>query len=138
MRWLVSKRKKTKDFLEDIGSFEFDDLSVSRTGRLVEENKRLELDFSGFLDGCSSENVLGRSSDVHDLPSDDEDHLCEDTSSFEEETLSSHNKRKFRLLSSWRKQRECLIKAYRRSSYVPHTAFCCNCMSENPDFRCKD
>lgn len=59
----MPKRKKTKDFLEDIGSFEFDDLSVSRTGRLVEENKRLELDFSGFL-GCGSENVLGRSDRV--------------------------------------------------------------------------
>ena len=137
----MSKRKKTKDFLEDIGSFEFDDLNVSHTGRLVEENKRLQLDFSRFHDGCGSENVLGRSSDVHDQPRDGEDHLCEDTSSFEEEleeTLSSHNKRKFRLLSSWRKEQECLIKAYRRSSYVPHTAFCCNCMSENPDFRCKD
>ena len=70
--------------MEDIGSFEFDDLSVSRTGRLVDENKGLELDRSGFL-GCGSENVLGRSSDVHDQSRDGEDHLCEDTSSFEKE-----------------------------------------------------
>ena len=138
------KERKPKTFWRISAAFEFDELSVSRTARLVEENKRLELDFSCFL-GCSSKDASGRSSDAHGHGTRDlEDHLCEDTNIFEEESdeegesLSSHNKRKFRLLSSWRKEREYLIKAYRKSSHVPHTAFCCNCLSENPEFRCKD
>ena len=45
----MPKRKKVDDFLEDLGNFEFEELSVSRTGRLVEKTKRVELDFSGFL-----------------------------------------------------------------------------------------
>ena len=143
----AEKKKKTKNFLEDIGNVEFDELSVSRTGRLVEENKRLELDFSGFL-GCTSEeseDVPGRSSDTHGRGTRDfeGDHLCDNTSFFEEESeegesLSSHNKRKLRLLSSWRKEREYLIRAYRKSNHVPHTAVCCSCLSDNPEFRCKD
>ncbi|XP_028416121.1 uncharacterized protein LOC114539705 [Dendronephthya gigantea] len=142
----MPKRKKTKDFLEDLGSFEFDELSVSRTGKIVEENKRLELDFTGFLRCCSSEDVSGKSSDahVHETSDHEADHLCNDTSIFGEksdeegESLSSHNKRKLRLLSSWRKEREYLIRAFRLSSCIPHTAFCSICLSENPEFRCKD
>jgi hypothetical protein len=139
----MPKRKKTKDFLEDVGSFEFDELTVSRTGRLVEENKRVEVDFSGFH-GCRSEDVsAGRSSNAHGTLDLEEDHLCEDIfedrSDEEEETsLSSHNKRKLRLLSSWREGRESMIKTYRKSINIPRTAFCCHCLSRNPEFRCKD
>ncbi len=138
----MPKRKKTKDFLEDLGSFEFDELTVSRTGRLVEENKRMELDFSGFLGG-RSENASGRSNDAHgstlDLENDHfDEEILEEGSDEERESLSSHNKRKLKLLSSWKKERRAMIKAHRNSHCIPQTAFCSHCLSENPEFRCND
>ena len=70
----MPKRRKTKYFLEDIGSFEFDELSISLTSRLVDESKCLGVDFSGFL-RCSIEDVsVGTSIDAQSKTHDVDGH----------------------------------------------------------------
>ena len=108
----MPKRKKSQNFLEDIGSFEFDNVHLSRSGRLVEENKRVELDFLGFLrvqaedqveEVNERENKLTQNQATSSVNAyDDVDSLAdfEDQESDEElENLSAHNRRKLRLLS---------------------------------------
>ena len=46
----MPKRKKTiREFAEDIGFFEVDDIKVTDTGRILEETKRFDLDFPLYL-----------------------------------------------------------------------------------------
>ena len=142
----MPKRKKVDDLLEDLGNFEFEELSVSRTGRLVEETKRVELDFSGFLkdrneDVSQQFTSQEQSSHYSAIEEAEDDRFFDD---FEEEpdeearNFISHGKRKLKLLSSWRKERESMIKAHRNSYCISPVAHCIGCSSENPEFRCKD
>ena len=147
----MPKRKKSQNFLEDIGSFEFDDVHLSRSGRLVEENKRVELDFSGFLRVQAEDQVKEVNEPEKKLTQnqatssvnayDDVDSLAdfEDQESDKElENLSVHNRRKLRLLSSWRTERNTMLLAYMKSCCIPETATCKVCSAEHPEFRCHD
>ena len=147
----MPKRKESQNFLEDIGSFEFDDVHLSRSGRLVEENKRVELDFSGFLrvqaegqveELNEPENKLTQNQTTSSVNAyNDVDSLAnfEDQESDEElENLSAHNRKKLRLLSSWRTERNTMLLAYMKSCCIPEAATCKVCSGEHPEFCCHD
>ena len=91
----------------------------------MEENKRVELDFSDFLrvqaedqveEVNERENKLTQNQATSSVNAyDDVDSLAdfEDQESDKElENLSVHNRRKLRLLSSWRTERNTMLLAY--------------------------
>lgn len=142
----MSKRRKKQDFLEDIGTFEFDDVHVSPSGRLVEEHKRVELDFSGFLQNEQENNDEPSTDDASQNFTTGIENTCDDVDSlldFEEDddeqtNLSKHNKRKLRLMSSWRTKLDSMLPFYMKSCCIPEGATCKICSASNPEFRCHD
>ena len=62
----------------------------------------------------------------------------EQESDEELENLSAHNRRKLRLLSSWRTECNTMLQAYTKSCFNPEEATCKFCSAEHPEFRCHD
>ena len=106
--------------------------------------------FSGFLKDINedisqqstSQELSSHYSQHSAIEEHDDDSFFDD---FEQESdgdgrnLTCHSRRKLKLLSSWRKERESMIKIHRNSYYcISPVTRCFRCSSENPEFRCKD
>lgn len=132
--------------IKELGEFEFDDVSVSNTGKIVERKRKCQLEFPYFKsfpvgqrEGESSSSLaqapsVSQASQIDDLESvSDVDDAEEDVN-----VMDKYNKRRLSLLTSWERQRSSLLKAHSDYCCIPKHALCNSCSETSPEFRCRD
>ena len=125
--------------IKELGEFEFDDVSVSKTGKIVGKEK-CQLEFPCFKsfpvgqrEGESSSFAqapsVSQASEIDDLESvSDVDDAEEDVN-----VIDKYNKRRLSLLTSWERQRRSLLKAHSDYCCIPQHALCSSCSETSPE-----
>ena len=130
--------------IKELGEFEFDDVSVSKTGKIVERKRKCQLEFPCFKsfpvgqrEGESSSFVqapsVSQASQIDNLESVSDVDDAEDVN-----VMDKYNKRRLSLLTSWERQQRNLLKAHSDHCCIPKHTLCNSCCETSPEYRCRD